>query len=91
MGSRISIYRRKVALGRYELTGHAKQELEEDGFSIIDVKSAIFSGRIVQVQHHGSGPRKCVLAGKAEDGREMHLVCRLTATGQLRVITVFAA
>ncbi|MBI4582096.1 MAG: DUF4258 domain-containing protein [Planctomycetes bacterium] len=89
MPSRMGVFRRKVALGRYELTGHAKDEMEQDGFSIGDVKSAVYSSRIVGVQHHGRGPRKYVVAGKAEDRRPLRLVCRLTATGQLRIITVF--
>jgi uncharacterized DUF497 family protein len=90
MGSRIGAYRRKIALGRYELTSHAKEEMEQDGFSITDVKSAVYSGRIVKMQRHGLAARKCVVAGRSEDGRLMHLVCRVTPSGLLRIITLFA-
>lgn len=55
MTSRINGFRRKVAFGHYELTGHAKNEMEQDGFTIRDVKSAIYSGRIVGTQRHGRG------------------------------------
>jgi hypothetical protein len=90
MGSRIGEFRRKVAFGAYELTGHAKDEMEEDGFTIRDVKSGIYSGRIVAVQRHGRQARKFVVAGRAEDGRCLRLVCRLLESGRLRIIRVFA-
>ncbi len=90
MGSRIGDLRSKVALGEYELTGHAKDEMEQDGFTIQDVKSAIYSGKIVWAQRHGQGRRKWVVAGRANDGRSLRVVCRQTRTGRLRIITVFA-
>lgn len=90
MGSRIATLRQKVAFGHFELTGHAKDEMEQDGFTVADVKSAIYSGRIVAVQRHGRGTRKLVVAGRTEARRRLRLVCRLTETGRLRVITVFA-
>ncbi|QOJ17591.1 MAG: DUF4258 domain-containing protein [Phycisphaeraceae bacterium] len=91
MSSRINVFRRKVALGHYELTGHAKSEMEQDGFTIEDIKSAIYTGRIAAVQRHGRGRRKDVVHGKGVDGRGIRLVCRLTELGRLRIITVFAA
>lgn len=90
MGSRIGEFRRKVALGLYELTGHAKDEMEQDAFTIRDVKSAIYGGRIVRSQRHGRELRKHLLSGPAENKRKMRLVVRLTGTGKLRIITVFA-
>lgn len=91
MASRMVDFRRKVALGHYELTGHAKEEMEQDGFSIRDIKAAIYSGSIVATQRHGHGRRKYMVRGRSEDERHMTLVCRLTESGRLRVITVFEA
>jgi hypothetical protein len=90
MASRIGLLRRKVALGQYELTGHAKGEMEQDGFTIQDLKSGVYTGKIVASQRHGRGPRKYVVHGKALDARGIGLVCRLTTLGMLRFITVFA-
>lgn len=90
MASRISIIRRKVALGQYELTGHAKDEMEQDGFSVEDVKSCVYSGRIVERQRHDGGRRKDVIHGKACDRRGIGIVCRLTDLGVVRFITIFA-
>lgn len=89
MGSRISDFRRKLALGSYELTGHAKEEMEQDAFTIEDVKSAVNSARIIATQKHGRGRRKYVLQGRSADGRDMGVVCRTMESGRLRVITVF--
>ena len=90
MASRIAILRRKVALGRYELTSQAKQEMEQDGFTIQDVKSGIYSGKIAAAQRHGQGRRKDIVHGKSESQHGIGIVCRLTEPGTLRVITVFA-
>lgn len=90
MGSVMGQLRRKVAFGDYELTGHAKDEMEQDGFTIQDVKSAIYNGRITARQRHGSARRKFVVSGRARDGRGLHVVCRFTDSGRVRVITVFA-
>ncbi|MFH0983375.1 MAG: DUF4258 domain-containing protein [Planctomycetota bacterium] len=89
MASRMLDFRRKVALGQYELTGHAKQEMEQDGFTIRDIKAAIHSGRIVTTQRHGRGRRKYVVRGNSADQRGLVLVCRLTEMRRLRIVTVF--
>lgn len=89
MGSLIGQLRRKVAFGEYELTGHAKDEMEQDGLTIQDVKTALYNGKIVARQRHGVGRRKLVVAGHACDGRGMRVVCRFTESGRVRVITVF--
>ncbi|MDZ7359834.1 MAG: DUF4258 domain-containing protein [candidate division KSB1 bacterium] len=48
--AKISDLRRKIALELYELTSHAKLEMQDDGFSIEDVKQGIYSGHIVERQ-----------------------------------------
>lgn len=90
MASLIGQYRRKVALGLLELTQHAKDEMEADGFGVADVKSAIYTGRVTRRQRHDAGVRKCVVRGRARDGRTLCVVVRLTELGRLRAITVFA-
>ena len=89
MASRMVEFRRKVALGHYELTGHAKEEMEQDRFTIRDIKAAVYSGRIAATQRHGQGRPKYIVRGSSEDHRDLTLVCRLTESGRLRVITVF--
>jgi hypothetical protein len=90
MASRIAVFRRKIALGEYELTSHAKNEMEQDGFTIQDVKHGIYSGRIIEMQRHGLMVRKYVVHGRSVDRRRIGVVCRTTESGKLRIITVFA-
>jgi len=89
MGSVIGQLRRKIAFGDYELTGHAKDEMEQDGLTIQDVKTALYNGKIAARQRHGVGRRKLVVSGRARDGRGVRIVCRFTESGRVRVITVF--
>ncbi len=91
MASRLTQFKRKVALGHYELTAHAKVEMEQDGFAISDVKLAVYNGRILKRQRHRGSPVKYVVQGKAADGRTLRLVCRVTGSKRLRIITVFEA
>jgi hypothetical protein len=85
MASRIAAYRKKVALGEYELSGHAKDEMEQDEFTIEDVKAGIYS----TIQRHDRGRRKDVVHGSGTNGRRIGLVRRLTESRTLRIITVF--
>ena len=91
MASRMMQFRSKVTLGHYELTAHAKDEMEQDGFAISDVKLAVYNGRILKRQRRRGAPVKYVVQGKATDGRRLRLVCRMTVLKRLRVITVFEA
>ena len=72
------------------MTGHAKDEMEQKSFTISDVKAAVYDGKILMIQRHGPGPRKYVVRGRAQDGRELDVVCRLTGLRRLRIITVFS-
>jgi len=88
MASRMVVLRRKLAAGQYELTHHAKEEMEQDGFVLDDVKGAIYAGRVVRTQRDRRG-RKDTVSGTATDGRGIRVVCRVTPRGRLRIITVY--
>lgn len=88
MASRTIALRRKLSTGQYELTQHAKEEMEQDGFVLEDVKRVIYSGRIARTQRDRRGNRYTI-AGTAADGRGIRVVCRVTSLGRLRVITVY--
>jgi hypothetical protein len=88
VASRIITLRRKLATGQYELTHHAKEEMEQDRFVLEDVKQAIYSGRISRTQQDKRG-KKHTIAGIATNGRGIRVVCRMTSLGRLRIITVY--
>lgn len=75
-----------VRNGLYYLTEHALDEAANDGFDIYDVEHGILTGRIRR-----TWPRegKYEVVGRALDGRPIGVVCRITSTRKVRVITVY--
>lgn len=75
-----------VRNGLYYLTEHADDKAMADGFDVYDVERGILGGRIRR-----TWPRegKYEIVGPALDGRFIGIVCRITATEKVRVITVY--
>ena len=75
-----------VRNGLYYLTEHADDEASADDFDIYDVEYGLLSGMIRR-----TWPRegKYEVVGSALDGRPIGVVCRITRTGKVRVITVY--
>lgn len=75
-----------VRNGLYYLTEHAYVEASEDGLNIYDVEHAILSGRI---RKRWKREGKYEIVGSALDRRTIGVVCRITMSGKVRVITVY--
>jgi hypothetical protein len=75
-----------VRNGLYYLTEHAYVEANEDGFDIYDVERGILTGRI---RKRWKREGKYEIVGPALDGRPIGVVCRITLSGKVRVITVY--
>ncbi len=69
------------------LTEHAYVEAGEDGLDIYDVEHAILSGRI---RKRWKREQKYEIVGPAFDKRAIGVVCRVTISGKVRVITVYS-
>lgn len=84
--SRIKEIQSLVRNGLYYLTEHAEDEATADGFDIYDVEQGILTGKIRR-----TWPRegKYEVVGTALDGRPVGIVCRITRTRKVRVITVY--
>ena len=85
--SRIKRIQELVRNGLYYLTEHADYEAAVDGLDIYDIENAILAGSIRR-----TWPRegKYEVVGSTFDGRAIGMICRITVTGKLRVITVYA-
>ncbi len=70
----------------YYLTEHADDEAIVDNFDIYDVENAILTGKIRRTWPKDG---KYEIVGKTYDGRTIGVVCRITATIKVRVITVY--
>ena len=84
--SRIKQIQSLVRSGLFYLTEHALDEAGIDGFDVYDVEYGMLSGKVRR-----TWPRegKHEVVGKALDGRTIGIVCRLTRSGKVRVITVY--
>ena len=82
--------REKIRTKNYEFTGHAEEEREDDDLSVADLRGAILTGRVVQILTNDPRGNRYVVRGKAQDGKEIEVVCRFLASGKLRILTVYA-
>jgi hypothetical protein len=76
--------------GEYLLTDHARDEMDEDDFTLYDLEQGIFSGTIVERQRDRVTQEvKSRIQGTARDGREMEIIVKFSFTGRLVIITVY--
>lgn len=72
------------------MTIHAEDEMNDDGMSIFDVESIIFTGQIVERQKDtDSGEWKYVIEGETLAGRPGNAVTKISLTGKVVFITVW--
>ncbi|MDR7522049.1 MAG: DUF4258 domain-containing protein [Armatimonadota bacterium] len=84
--SKIAQIQNLVCNGLYYLTEYANDESAADGFDIYDVEQGILTGKI---RRTCSKEGKYEVVGAALDGRPIGIVCRITQTSKVRVITVY--
>jgi hypothetical protein len=75
-----------VRNGLYYLTEHADDEAASEDLNIYDVEHGILTGRIRKTWPHEG---KHEIVGSALDGCRIGVVCRITGTNKIRVITVY--
>jgi len=84
--SRIKEIQSLVRNGLYYLTEHADNEATADGFDIYDVEQGILTGKVRKTWPKEG---KYEVIGTALDGRSVGVVCRITRTMKVRVITIY--
>jgi len=85
----LSKIRQKVIDREYYLSSHAEEEMAEDGLERKDLENAILRGKIDKKMTHDVRGTRYRIAGPAEDGRLVHVLCRLKEAGVLIIITVY--
>ena len=81
--------RRAVREQRYRVSGHANEEMSEDGLESQDVESIIMSGAIAKRFTHDVRGTRYEIAGHTVVGRHAKVVCRFLASGVLLIITAY--
>ena len=83
---KIGLIQSLVRNGLYYLTEHAADEASIDGFDIYDVEYGLLNGKI---RRTWTREGKYEIVGISLDKRPIGIVCRITMTGKVRVITVY--
>jgi hypothetical protein len=79
-----------IRQGEYLLTDHARDEMDEDDFTLYDLEQGILSGTIVERQRDRvTQEAKYRTQGAARDGREMEIIVKFSFTGRLVIITIY--
>lgn len=84
-------FREKIRTREYVMTVHAEEEMTEDGFTIYDVERGILTGRILERQRDSTNDEsKYRIRGETITGDPIELLAKLSPTGKLVIITVYA-
>ena len=83
--------RQKVHERQYVMTYHARKEMNEDEFTIYDIERGILTGDILERQKdRETGEWKYRVRGETFTTREVEVVTKLSPTGKLVILTVYA-
>jgi len=86
----LSRIRQKVIDRDYYLSSHAEEEMADDRLERKDIENAILRGKVDKRMTRDVRGTRYRIAGPAEDGRLVHVVCRFKEVGDLIIITVYA-
>ena len=88
MGADLRQIQRDVLYGKLVLTLHGAQEALAEQITTAEIREAILNGSILEdYPEHRRGPC-CLIHGKTESGRDLHLVVT-KERAPVRVITVY--
>ena len=81
----------KIRTRRYVMTLHAEEEMDDDELSIFDVERCILTGEIIERQKDRDTEEwKYVIEGQSIAGDMVGIVTKLSITGKLIIMTVYA-
>ena len=87
----INKIRRKIIEKDYEFAiPHFFEEMAADDLEFADIKRAIATGRIRRKFTRDPRGVRYEVVGRAIDGREIVIICRIKSTSKLLFITVYA-
>lgn len=83
--------RERIRKKEYVMTLHAEEEMDEDGLTIFDVEGIILTGEILERQRDPvTVQRKYRIQGETAGGDMAEIIAKLSPTGKLVLITVYA-
>ena len=89
----MNIRKIKLYLNKIKFSSHAKEEMLYDEFGVIyenEIKEAIYNGEIIEEYPKDKPYPSCLILGRTEEGRPLHVVCAvIREENMLVVITVY--
>jgi hypothetical protein len=83
--------RGKIRNREYIMSIHGDEEMNEDSLTIYDVERCILAGKILERQKDkATAEWKYRINGQSLSGGEVEVVVKLSPTGKLVIITVYA-
>jgi len=87
----LKLMREKIRKKEYIMTLHAEEEMNNDDLTIYEVESGILSGQIVEGQKdRETDEQKYRITGLTLSGETIEVVAKISPTGKLVIITVYA-
>lgn len=84
--------RDKIRQRKYVMTIHGEEEMDNDCLSIYDVESGILTGKIVERQKDRvTDEWKYRIKGQTVNGGGVEIIAKLSPTGKLVIITMYAS
>jgi len=81
----------KIRTRQYIMTYHARREMNYDDLTIYDVERIILTGEILERQKDKTTSEwKYRVVGKTVEGGKVEVIAKISPTGKLVVITVYA-
>ncbi len=82
--------REKIRTRQYVLSIHSEEEMDDDNLNIFDVERCILTGEIIERQKdQKTSEWKYLVRGQDTWGEDIIVVCKLSPTGKLVIITIF--
>ena len=76
--------------GAYDMTAHAVAEMAEDELDLMDVETAVLSGKLIKTEKDDPRGKRYTVHGLGADAtKPVGAVGRFTETGRYLIITVY--
>ena len=86
----IELVKALIRQRRYKTSHHAEVEREVEAITIDDIKTAILNGELLEDYPNDPRGHSCLVLGRAQDGRSIHIVLSILAqVDQVLIITVY--
>lgn len=84
----IARIRRRGGIGNFVPTAHARDEMDDEGISFIEIRQALATCEILEDYFDARRGSCCLVYGVAASGRPPHMVCT-SVKSTLEIITVY--